>query len=117
MVEIVRGTYVAIPFAALAANGSALDLSVSGRSLKLRMTPDGSTSPTITRTTGTSGEYEWTVQASGTGNFLMSTTATAAMTVGWYTVEVTYTATSESKVHIVYGPTRWIVRDPGTGAL
>lgn len=117
MVEIVQGTYVAVPFTLVDASGNAIDMTVSGRSLVLRMMLDGATSVSITKTTGVSGEYSWTSQSGGTGSFLFSTTSTAAATAGTYSVEVAYIATSESKVHIVLPATRWRVVAPTTGTL
>lgn len=117
MTEIIKGTYVEVPFTLVDASGTAVDLTVSGRSLVLRMRKIGDSAVTITRTTGTSGEYSWTSQSGGTGKFIFSTTATAAATEGEYDVNVAYIATSESKVHIVLPTTKWRIVANGTGTL
>lgn len=117
MLTIVKGTYVEVPFALLDADGNAVDMTVSGRSLVLRLRLSTDTAVTITKTTGTSGEYSWTSQAGGTGKFVFSTTSTGNATAGDYNVEVCYIATSESKKHIVYGPTKWAIVAPSSGAL
>jgi hypothetical protein len=117
MVEIIKGTYVEVPFTLVDANGTAVDMSTSGRSLVLRMRKIGDSAVTITRTTGVSGEYSWTSQSGGTGAFLFSTTSTAAATEGEYEVNVAYIATAESKIHIVLPTTKWRIVANGTGTL
>jgi hypothetical protein len=109
---IVRGTYRAPTFALVDASGTAVDMTVSGRSLSLRLTLLGASSPALTVAA------TYTSQAGGTGTFVLSTANTAALAVNsTYNAEVFYTATAESKVHRVWGPVRWTVENPATGAL
>lgn len=109
---IVRGTYRAPTFSLVDASGTAVDMTVSGRSLSLRITLLGASAPALTVAA------TYTSQSGGTGTFVLSTANTAALTAGGqYVAEVFYTATAESKVHRVYGPARWTVENPASGAL
>lgn len=115
--KIVRGTYVEIPFAAFDTSGNAIDMTVSGRSLVMRMRLLTSTTVSITKTTGVSGEASWTSQSGGTGQFIFSTASSLAAALGRYQMEVAYIATAESKVHVVHNGGVWEFVDPATGAL
>lgn len=115
--ELIRGTKAEVSFTAVDADGVGIDFTSSARTLLLRLTLTGASTPALTRTTGVSGEASWTTQTLGTGKFLFSTTVTAALTAGKYTAEVIYGDTGVTDKKRVYGPTVWTVVTPGTGSL
>ena len=116
--EITQGTRVQIPFRMLAASGAPLSLTSSDRSLVLRFTLVGGSSTTLTRTTGSAGQYQWTDQASGTGDFLIpaATNVQATLPLGTYELEVKYADVGASDIQLVYQG-RVTVVAPKTGTF
>jgi hypothetical protein len=114
---IIKGTTRRPEFSVVDEDGDAIDMTVDGRRLLLRMTAVGASAPTLTRDTAVGAEVAWDDQAGGTGAWVIAFGATAALAVGRYKVEVYYFATATAEQHRVYGPVEWTVEAPATGAL
>ena len=92
------------------ATGTAIDMTVSGRSLVLRLRRIGTTgSPELTLSP------TWSNQAGGIGTFVFSPAVTAALSQGKYWLEVCYYATADSVKRLMYGPEQWTVKPSETG--
>lgn len=108
---IFRGTKRAPAFALVDENGVAVDMTSGTRSLSMRIMKHGNTSPDLTLSP------TWTVQASGTGTFPITTAQTAALALGKYHIEVVYADSSTSEKYIVYRSSTWVVAEPYTGTI
>lgn len=110
---ILRGTTWRPWFTITDALGAAVNMTDAARSLLLRLTKLGATSPALTRSTSTPAHVSWTSQSGGTGRFIVARAATAALESGRYRVEVFY---ADAEVtHQVYGPDEWRVETPYGG--
>lgn len=112
---IFRGATKRPWFSIVDENGAAVDMTVSGRYLLLRLTKVGQSSPSLTRSTATSAHVAWTSQSGGTGRFVIARGDTVGLDVGRYNLEVFYV--DSTITHPVWGPEEWRVEDPATGSL
>lgn len=108
---ILRGTKRAPAFALFDTSDLPVDMTSGTRSLSMRLMKHGNTSPDLTLSP------TWTVQASGTGTFPITTAQTAALALGKYHVEIVYADSSTSEKYIVYRSSTWVVAEPYTGTI
>lgn len=105
-----RGTTWRPWFTIVDALGAAVNMTNPDRSLVLKLTKIGTTTPALERSTATPAHVSWTTQSSGTGRFIVSRAATLLLEQGRYRLEVYYV--DADVTHLVFGPEEWRVETP-----
>jgi hypothetical protein len=113
---IVIGATTHIPVTFIGDDGYGIDFTVGSRVARLRLTVRGATAPTYTLDTTDSGEFSWTSQADGEGEWLFESDDVFA--AGDYVASVVYTDPAQTPDDVfLLGEATYTIRNPNTGAL
>lgn len=111
---IVRGTLFQPRYHLKDANGVALNLTLAGTVVTLRLKSEGGT--LVTRSTSVGGETSWVTDGTdGKVQFNFALAGTLALELGRHEVEMVYVFGAPTKVLQARGA--WSVEDPVTGAI
>ncbi len=113
---IILGTTTHIPMTFLDVDGYGIDHTVGSRVTRLRLTPINSTTVAYTLDTTDSGEFTWTSQADGIGEWLFE--SDDVFTAGVYKASVVYTDPADTPDTVkLLGEAIYTIRTPNTGSL